>query len=197
LHGEKSAELTITEAKALERLGYHARWIESGILTLDELARQTAQFDAPDSDQHTEHYRCATLQDFLDGKQSLSDAEVASLLELGELDPEESVRPNFPYSLVHFDGLTDEQFEVVAAALDTEGFLRLVSRRSLLRLLSQDASQAHFDRAIKEGDADVHRSVLERPELARHHVELLAELGANKAVRNKAAELLKSRRFRQ
>lgn len=178
------------------RLRYHPRWIESGVLTYENLALQIQEYDGPDSDKHTEHYRCATLQGYLRARQALSDTEVAVLLELGALDPDESVRPEFPHSLIHFEGLSDQQFEIVAAALDREGFLRLVSRRRLLRLLSrQEVSEDLLDRAIREGDAEVHRSVLEHPELGRHHVELLAELG-NKAVRNKASELLRSRRFR-
>lgn len=189
--------MTTAESRALERLGYHVLWISSGVLTLGYLKRQAVQFDTPDSDQNTEHYSNAALQHYLNSKQKISDAEVASLLELGELDPEESFRSHYPHSLIHFAGLTDPQFDLVAAALDEEGFLRQVCRRRILRLLSQKTSEQLFDRAIREGDADVHRAVLDRPELARHHLELLVTLGRNKVVRNIAVQLLRSRRFRQ
>jgi hypothetical protein len=194
LYGAKAANLTAEEIRALDRLGYDPRWIASGLLSPEALRHQISEFNEPDGDTNTEHYRAATLHSFLQSHEELTDTEVETILELGRLDPNESFRANYAHSLVRVRGLTDEQFENVATANDSDGFQRIVVRERLLRRLGhEELSVALIDEAIEHGDAHVHAALLDRRVLDRTQVEELSQRGANRAVRNRAKQLLENR----
>ncbi len=195
LYGAKAASLTTEEIQALDRLGYDPRWVAGGLLSPESLRKQAAELDTPDGDKNTEHYRAATLQSFLDSREELTDTEVDTILELGRLDPLESFRPNFAHSLVRFPGLTDQQFDNISTEDDSDGFRRVVIRERLLRRLSrEEPSSALLDEAIDLGDAHVHTVLLDRLQLDRGRVEQLSQHGANRAVRNRAAQMLNRKR---
>jgi len=193
-----SGMTTDPDKSALERLGYDSLWLESGVLSVDLLRAQIRHFESADGDRNTEHYRNAALQAFLESRTQLTNSEVAWVLELGRRERDKVLRPNFAYSLVQHLGMSDDQFDRVARSHESEGFQRIVRRMRCLRALSSPGVGAgEIQEACEQGDAVVHRALLERDDLRRDHVTLLCTKGANRAIRNRAQELLASGRFRQ
>ena len=189
---------TREEIRALVRLGYDPLWLESGILTHEDLARQMREISREGGDPSSEHYRAATLDEFLGSRETLTDAEIRVILELGTVDPDLGLRPNFAHQLIRFSGLTLQQFDLVAGQSTEPAFQKIVTRWRLLRRLAAGAPLAEvFDEAIESGDGPVHEAILERDDLTRMQVAVLAEKARNRGMRNRAQQMLRSKRFRQ
>ena len=185
--------LSPAEERALQRLGYDRLWIDRGVLRRASLLEQVRELESEDGDPNPEHHRGAILVAFLDGKSALSDDDVATLLQLAALDPDQTFRSSFAHGLIRFRGLTGGQFELVASQAVDRAFERVVARARLLRALDAAAPTAISD-ALASRDGAVHIALLERRDLSIDHLQQLAKDGANKAIRNRALQLLDRRR---
>ncbi|MDB4962554.1 MAG: hypothetical protein JWP01_2553 [Myxococcales bacterium] len=92
----KIPALSAEEESALQRLGYGRLWIDGGVLSRVSLLDQVRELESEHGDPHLEHYRYATLVSFLDGRSVLSDDDVSTILQLGELDPDHRFDPPSP-----------------------------------------------------------------------------------------------------
>jgi hypothetical protein len=184
---------------ALMELGYTSKWIEYGVLSWKQLERDLVKLHQPDSDLNTEHYRYKVLIEYVNTKSKLSNAELDHLLELIVQDPDPYMTHSFV--MVHLlkrDVLTDDQFlafgeHILASKAEIS---KVYLNCDLLRRLRQDGLTPDvITRCIDVGDGEVQRKLLECTNLPRDAVQALAERGANKAVRNIAAERLRSKRY--
>jgi hypothetical protein len=71
---------------ALATLGFHPRWLESGLLDAAGLQRLLERFGQSD-DRNTEHYRYAAVLDVIRRYAPLDDTRIEQYLELARLDP--------------------------------------------------------------------------------------------------------------
>ncbi len=188
-----STELTI--------LGYTSKWIEYGILSLEQLKKDLSEFRQPNSDRSTEHYRYKVLIEYVDSKREFSDDEIDRLLELLVQDTDPAMAHSFViFDLLKRDVLTDQQFTSFKShPLAKEADIsRAYSICNLLRSLQRDGLTIKvLDRCIEEGDAKVHKMLLEYTDLPYKAILALSKSGANKAVCNIAKQRLGSKQYQE
>lgn len=191
----------------LARFGYTVAWHRTGVVTdallgeqAADLARATEREAEPDAGQghrSMEHYRWAALLRYLRERAVLSDSEFDGLLEIGlaEVASAGVLRGSVLHELAKWPGLTDAQLAAVGTAWNDPGLLRVVRREQLLRSIAVvEPSGATVATALAEGDAHVHRLLLEQRLLSPDQLSWLTEHGATRAVRNMAAAALRGTR---
>lgn len=183
--------------RMLSELGYDRRWFDFGIVDRALLERQCHSYRQPGGDKNTEHYRAAAIQAYAAARESITDDELARLVEVGHVEATSALGDDVFYRLVQRDFLTDAQLELVGRQSDRPSFQALVHRHRLLRLCRSQPESAELQRCIDDGDAVVHETLLGLATLSRSQVEELARRGANRRIRNMAKQLLESRRFRR
>jgi hypothetical protein len=96
-------------------------------------------------------------------------------------------------NLLEFQGLTDDQFEQLAAnsVFETNGLQRIIRRRRLLKALSKESVDSGlFELSLASSDDAVQRALVLHRGINREQLEILASDGCNKAVRNMAKQRL-------
>jgi hypothetical protein len=183
-----------SKSTALTKLGYTSKWIEYGVLSLEQLEKDLQNYQQPNGDRNTEHYRYRVLIEYVNNKSGFSNEELDHLLELIVEDPDPLMTRSFViFYLLKRDILTDSQFVAFGEhALAREAKIsKAYLNYDVLRRLRQDGLTSDvIARCIDDGDGQVHRKLLEYADLPRYAVQALAERGANKAVRNIAQKRL-------
>ncbi|MNJ91935.1 hypothetical protein D3C87_95900 [compost metagenome] len=172
----------------LEKLGYTHLWLESGVLTEEQLLEQEQLFDRGE-DQNTEHYRYATLSLYLQGKEALSTFELEHFLELLENDPNTYMAGSAAIAVFNLVELTDEQFDWFTEKIAVWGdwTRKTVLRQTFLRKLrKEDHSHELINDCIMNGDAFVQNYLLENYRLDQKQLEALSVHGKNKRIRTAA-----------
>lgn len=191
--------MSTDEDKAHE-LGYTPEWFASGVLELPYLRCQHQEFLSSE-DKNQEHYRSQTFVDFLRRNTKLSDEQVDNIFGLRDDGPDRcDLRSNRICEVLLSDLLDDFQLfglaerypEVSAPPLG-----KIYLRTCLLRRIRVQGINVNFEDLMRKADSRVQLFLLERSDLTRRHLEWLAERGSNKAIRNRASELLRSRKFRR
>jgi hypothetical protein len=178
----------------LSTLLFHPKWIEHGLLPDDFLQSQFLLYQTSD-DKNTEHYRFRAFGYVLANTETLDDQALDHYIELATLDDDKTMGEAALGLLVRWSRLTDSQLDRLKThPVYSKPFLqKLIKRMEMLReLASTGLTDEAFERFVSDGDAEVHRALLSRPELTRAHLEVLRERGANKAIRNVAASRLRS-----
>ena len=181
---------------ALDLLGYHPKWLEHGLVDADFLQVQVEEFTTSD-DQNTEHYRYGAFWAILRRQDSMPDDVIDHYIELAELDADSAMAGSAVADLIHWRGLTEQQRERLslhpsfAAPFLQKGIIR---SRLLRRLKHEPLTAALFEECLAEKDGVLQRAMLEASSIARDQLENLAEHGANRAVRNIAAQRLQQKR---
>lgn len=184
-------------ADALRALQYDRRWLDYGVLTPAVLLAQSEeQRSLPHPED--EHFRCGAMFDYLGSLARISDGQLARVIELMEVDPDAVMAASVLSGMVMgHPGLTDAQFERVAAHASCRPFTKKIERIRLQRLRrSGGATESWFRSAVDLPDDATHRAVLAEEHVPRWALEYLEQHGVNKGVRNRAAELLKGPRYR-
>lgn len=181
---------------ALDLLGYHPKWLEYGMVDAAFLQRQRAEFTISD-DQNTEHYRYGAFQAALRGRDTLPDDLIGHYVELAELEADPAMAGSALADLIQWRGLTEWQRERLSVhPAFAEPFLQkgIIRRRLLDRLLSESLTDALFEECLAEKDGVIERAVLEASSITRDQVQRLAASGANRAIRNIAAQRVQQKR---
>lgn len=100
----------------LDLLNYSKDWLTTGLLKLDKLKEQVAEYEKGE-DLNTEHYRYAAFKDNIDNQDSFDDEVLFNLLQLASQDEDPVMAGSVVVSLLRKKGLTDKQFHVVKEAL--------------------------------------------------------------------------------
>lgn len=104
----------------LSRLEYSQLWLDSGVLTRDNLEEQSKQFEAGE-DNNTEHYRYRTLIEYFGRQNLFDDSRLMEVLQLLQSDNDRTMAGSATLHLLRHSGLNNRQFEIVAGALQTFG----------------------------------------------------------------------------
>jgi len=183
----------------LGQLGYTEAWIACGIVDEAFLREQYAEYSSSE-DKNQEHYRAHAFSLFLAKVEALSDELLSSVLVLSDRGPDGCDLSNWRIiALIDSGRLTDEQLSSLAercARVRQPPIKSRYLRESLSRRIRQTGVAANFEKIKAMGDSHIELEVLSHSEIAKPHVQWLAASGSNKAVRNRATELLRSRRFR-
>ncbi len=193
-----TAPLPDDVAGALAALGYDRRWLDLGLLDTATPMAQLADFDRGD-DPHAEHHRYKAITAFLAATPLLSDNLLDGIVHLLRIDPDQVMASSVrAHHLLPHPGLTDAQFQRIASLPEVEQHSPREARRARLvrRLAAGEWSPDLVERCLTDGDSIVHRGLLAHPRLDRATLLALSTRGVNKAIRNHAAHLLRSRRFR-
>lgn len=180
----------------LDLLGYHPKWVEYGMVDDAFLERQQEEFTTSD-DQNTEHYRYGAFRAVLRGHDVLPDHVIGHYIELAELEADLAMAGSALADLIHWRGLTEQQRERLPASPSFAApFLQkgIIRSRLLRRLKSEPLTAALFEECLAEKDGVLQRAMLEDSSIARDQLENLAEHGANRAIRNIAAQRLQQKR---
>jgi hypothetical protein len=198
-------QMTVELELMMKALGYTPEWLDFGIVTEEYLREQYMEYlrsDEDNQDRHLEeHGRKRAFHDFIVARHALTDDEITRILQLKDDGPDCcDLRVDRVADMIWRGILTDSQMadlgrlpEVHEAPLQ-HMYLRECRWR---RLQSEGLTPEVFREIADSGDGELQRAVLSRSDVGRDHVAWLAEHGANKAVRNVAKQLLKSRSLRK
>lgn len=179
--------------ESIRMLGYSSAWFEAGILDSCFLAVQVEQFQNATGDKNTEHYRFRAFQAFLQTRTGLSDADLQVLVDIGTSDP--VLTGPILFSLVKTRLLTLDQLGSISAQSTDPAFRVLILRHCLLLKLKDSPDRTILDRCVIEGDRVVQERLFSQEGLCRSHLLRLVETGASRSIRNRAKQMLRSRRF--
>jgi len=184
----------------LRELGYTREWLEAGVVDEHFLRQQYEEYLRSD-DKNQEHYRAGAFFQFLQNKDSLSDAEIEAIIHLRDEGPDGcDFSGGRIMGLLDSPVLSDEQYEELARYFMSiePGYEEQYVRRSIgLRIWSQGLADEVREDIKRSDDSVLHRAMLEHEEVDRKHLLWLEEHGGNKAIRNRARQKVNSRRFRK
>jgi len=183
----------------LRQLGYTEAWIACGIVDEAFLREQYAEYSSSE-DKNQEHYRAHAFSSFLANVEGFPDELLGRILDLSDRGPDgRDLSDCRIVALLESGRLTDEQLASVSercARVLQPPIQSRYLRESLSRKIRRTGVAANFEQIKAMADSHVELEVLSHSEIAKPHVQWLAASGSNMAVRNRATELLRSRRFR-
>jgi hypothetical protein len=104
----------------LIRLGYTQLWLDSGLLTIDNLKKQIIELELGEDD-NTEHYRYRTFANYFNQQISFDNNILKQILQLLQSDSDKTMAGSATVGLLWKLSLTNEQFDIVADFLQTFG----------------------------------------------------------------------------
>lgn len=181
-------------------LGYNQKWIDFGILTEKYIVNQAIQFEFSE-DKNQEHYRALGFYHFIESKSGLSDDDIKNILNLKDNGPDNYYlyEERF-FTLIQSELLTDRQLADMSIYPETQQapIQKTYIRSTLLRQIKKRGLNSKIITKIKKtSDSFIHSAILERNDLESEHILWLSEFGLNKKIRNRATQMLNSKRFRQ
>lgn len=177
--------------KKLQLLGYSQKWLDFGILSPEQLDEQLRTFERKD-DQNTEHYRYATLGNFLRGKTTLSDIELAHYIALCEQDSNILMAGSALIDLFRFIDLTDSQFDTLVLRLQAMGdwSTSSICRYQLLRKIAHlPLTDELFEEGLNSKDNKVIEGLIKKASSIQ--LAVLATNGPTKNIRTMAQNRIK------
>lgn len=173
--------------KRLLRFG--EQWFHLGLLTETDLATLGHRYETS-GDRNDEHYRYKVFRDYLASHRPLPPAMAQALYELGQVDPDTGMGGAMMCEIV---GLPECPSNVLEKALASgeQQLIKLVRRKKLLAELNSELTPEVFARCMASQDGHLQRELLARATLSRDQLKQLAEIGANRAVRNLARARLR------
>lgn len=187
--------------KELSKLGYSDLWMKFGFLTETTLKEQINTFETSE-DKSTEHYRYASFKKYLYSKKLLTNDEIDNYLHLAKIDEDEMMAEAAIVDMIFFSDLTDNQFEKVCNALTFFGKSteKVIIRQTLFRRLKKTVDNESkitediFLECLEKGNRVIHEFLICFAD--RNQMELIAEKGSSKAIRNIAKQRLRSKDFK-
>lgn len=174
-------------------LGFSDRWFQLGLVTEEELCALRLEYEDSD-DKNAEHCRYRVFRKYLGAHRPLPSATAEALYQLGAEDPDPGMGGAMMRDIVDLMECPPVVLER-ASASGEKRLVKAASQRRLLAELSGGVTAELFVRCLESGSAEVQRELLTKDELSRTQLEQLENTGANKAIRNMAAERLRGRRF--
>ncbi|UZR97973.1 hypothetical protein [Chondrinema litorale] len=176
----------------LEELGYTQKWIEYKILDEKNFTSQLADYQNG-RDENTEHYRYATLRNWIENKINFSNYEINNFLEIITAEPDISMAGSAVKLLYLSSKISEEQSRIIEKKfkLFGEWAVKLIDREAInRRLLQEELTHDLFIKTIEFGDHNLIRLMIYRT----NNIAFLNELNSNiysKKIRNLASEKLK------
>ncbi len=167
-------------------LGFTEQWFSLGILTENGLQNYGTTYETS-ADKNTEHYRYGAFRWYLKEHRPLSEAIAEALYELGASDPDSAMGEAIMADIVELPECPDS---VSAKALFSgrKHLIRITNRRRLLsELQTPFISPETFSRCLESRDSAVQRVMIEKVMLTPAQMQMLAEQGASRAIRNMAS----------
>lgn len=190
--------MTKTIPEIMAELGYTPEWISVGIVGEGSLRAQFAQYQESE-DKHQEHYRSRAFRDFLDRSRALTTAEIHAIFRLTDDGPDGcDLTTGRIIELVISEVLSDEQLLALSSLPEVEKppIQKRFRRACILRQLRREGlSDDVFRQVLESDDSPLHELILDRSDLRRVHAAWFAQSGRCRAIRNRAKELLRSRRL--
>jgi len=202
---------------AIKLLHFHPNWFVFGLLPLGFFEQQVQKFrkvqqyqeeddafwENPDSQAEEdlfwaslEHHRYVAFQSVLSTREHFSDTELEQYIELCQLDEDETMARSASINLLSWHGLTDEQYDKIIAhnAFSNSVAQKIIWRNMMYsELLSDSISDATFSEMLARQDPVFERELVESNSISRQQLEVMAEKGISRAVRNIAKAKLRRR----
>ena len=102
--------------KKLSLLNYSNKWMIYEMISTDVLIKQVNEFKEGNVE-NTEHYRYRSFRNFIDGNDSLSDMQVENVLELIDIDEDQTMTGSVMVKMLRKTSLTNAQFEIIVEKL--------------------------------------------------------------------------------
>ena len=182
----------------LERLGYTMKWIDSGILTPEVLSEQVNSA-SENTDSKFEHERLGVLRKWISERIERSDIQIEAFIEIAQSDPDKNMSGSALMEMLDNGNLTSLQFERIASILPQFGgwTTKRIDRAKIKRENSTiEIEDRIFEKCLSMKDASVYRWLIEHPKITHGQLKKLSELADSKAIRNRAKDSLKSRRWK-
>lgn len=182
--------------QAIRDLGYDARWLAWGLFDEPYLRAQYENFSR-DREEGTEHYRAAALRHYFETTAEISDDQLDRYLDICGSQSDPILAPHYLHELIRFSGLRDEQLERLRkhALFQTAGLQAALLQMELCRNLNRNIlTDEIFARCLQLGDGSVHTLLLSHPGMTPERYRELGKHGANRRIRNIAAQYARPRR---
>jgi len=179
----------------LDKLGYDQRWLDYGFLGPAILRDQIAELESGD-DTSTEHYRYRSFVAVLKSRTTLSEKEIDGYIELALTDPDINTGEAALRDLAEWPNLGEDGYNRISSH---EVFLRPSMRGSMMwgRLIralnSSNLAPEDCDPYLEAGNSEVQRLLMDKMKLSTVQLERLRSAGKSRAIRNMAAEKLRSK----
>lgn len=123
----------------LSKLGYTKKWIDFNFLDGEILSKQIADFEKG-GDKGVGHYRYTSFQNWLEGKEKLTNIEVNKYVELANDDKDERMSGLAITDLFVSPKISDQQFDMIKLNLPEFGKWthKLITREVLLRRIKKE-----------------------------------------------------------
>ena len=144
-----------------------------------------------------EHHRYCALRTVLSSRERFSDLELEQYIELCQLDEDETMGRSALVNLLSWPSLTDAQYDKITkhAAFSDPVAEKIIWRNQMhAELLSNSISEAVFAAMLERQDPVFERDLVASDSISAPQLEVLAEKGVSRAVRNIAKSRLKRRK---
>ena len=184
--------------EAIAELRFHPKWFQYALLPAAFFEQQIERFKHPERDedygwQHLEHHRYLAFKTVLASYKRLSDEQIQQYIELCQLDEDQMMASGALRNLLLWRGFAEGQYDKIIEhpAFDEPHLQKTIWRNKMsLELESNTVSEAAFTEILKKQDATFERQLVDSVSISRPQLEVLAEKGISRAVRNIAKNRL-------
>lgn len=180
---------------AIRELHFHPRWFEYQLLpwSFFELQVERYHHGAEAVWRSKEHHRYFAFQTVLASRSELSDVQLEQYIELCQLDEDEAMARSALVNLLSWHGLSKEQQVrlTVHPSFSFSVAQKIIWRNRMnAELQSKPLSDQVFSEILARRDPAMERQLVACDAISRNQLEVLAEQGMNRAVRNIAKNRL-------
>jgi len=183
----------MNESDYQKLLQFGDQWLLLGLLTEADLRELGREYEGGE-DKNTEHYRYGVFRKYLTSHRPLSPQMAEALYELGKVDPHPAMGGAMMHDIVNLEECPPEVLEK-ASNSGEDHLVKAVRRRRTLEEIRAGLTEDLFVRCLGSHDSVIHLGLLKSSELTPGQLKQLAEVGANRAVRNMAKEKLRSMHY--
>lgn len=178
---------------ALDTLLLSERWINSGVVSKDDICRYANE--AIDNESIIDHAATYFLSQFLASKSELVESDVTKYVDLVEAEVDDGMGVDCLTWLIEHKSMTVDKLYCLKSTVPLEKYQisRNIERRLYqLRLENMTAiDEELLIEAVNTGDSILQKKVIETCENSIKVLRLLVEHGTNKKIRNISKEKLK------
>lgn len=193
-----NAEAQNIMQEAIASLHFHPKWFEHDWLPAAFFEQQIERFKHPQRDedygwQHLEHHRYLAFKTVLASHERLSNEQLEQYIELCQLDEDQGMASAALRDLLLWRGFAKEQYDQIIAhpAFDETHLQKTIWRNKMsLELENGSISEVAFTEILERRDTMFERQLVESSSISRRQLEVLAEKGISRAVRNVAKSRL-------
>jgi hypothetical protein len=183
---------------AINQLHFHPKWFDYGLLETNFFAQQVEKYqhEKETFGDSLEHYRYFAFKSVLSSRESLSNEELEQYIELCQLDEDRLMAHAALIDLLLWQELTDKQYQKLTThpAFSGKVAQKIIWRNQMrCKLSSGSISNEVFTHILEREDRVLQRELVSSPSISRNQLEVLAENGINRAVRNMAKNILRRR----